>query len=68
MTETMDGFPSGQRGQTVNLLQNASVVRIHLHPFMYSGQDAVKHESMSLKLNESVNHLLVWWNRQTQET
>ena len=28
----MDGFPSGQRGQTVNLLQHASVVRIHLHP------------------------------------
>ena len=28
-----DGFPSGQRGQTVNLLQFASVVRIHLHPF-----------------------------------
>jgi hypothetical protein len=30
----MDGFPSGQRGQTVNLLQIASVVRIHLHPFI----------------------------------
>ena len=29
---SMDGFPSGQRGQTVNLLQIASVVRIHLHP------------------------------------
>ena len=29
----MGGFPSGQRGQTVNLLQFASVVRIHLHPF-----------------------------------
>ena len=28
----MGGFPSGQRGQTVNLLQFASVVRIHLHP------------------------------------
>ena len=28
-----DGFPSGQRGQTVNLLRLASVVRIHLHPF-----------------------------------
>ena len=32
----MDGFPSGQRGQTVNLLQIASVVRIHLHPFSFS--------------------------------
>ena len=31
----MDGFPSGQRGQTVNLLQIASVVRIHLHPFIF---------------------------------
>ena len=29
----MDGFPSGQRGQTVNLLATLSVVRIHLHPF-----------------------------------
>ena len=29
----MGGFPSGQRGQTVNLLLNASVVRIHHHPF-----------------------------------
>ena len=28
----MGGFPSGQRGQTVNLLQLASVVRIHLPP------------------------------------
>ena len=32
----MDGFPSGQRGQTVNLLQIASVVRIHLRPFHQS--------------------------------
>ena len=32
----MDGFPSGQRGQTVNLLRNASVVRIHLHPLKIS--------------------------------
>ena len=31
----MDGFPSGQRGQTVNLLQIASVVRIHLHPLLF---------------------------------
>ena len=34
----MDGFPSGQRGQTVNLLQIASVVRIHHHPVMMAGQ------------------------------
>ena len=32
----MDGFPSGQRGQTVNLLATLSVVRIHLHPFRFS--------------------------------
>ena len=32
---SMDGFPSGQRGQTVNLLQIASVVRIHRHPFIF---------------------------------
>ena len=31
----MGGFPSGQRGQTVNLLQIASVVRIHHHPFQF---------------------------------
>ena len=33
----MGGFPSGQRGQTVNLLQIASVVRIHLHPVCWCG-------------------------------
>ena len=31
----MGEFPSGQRGQTVNLLQLASVVRIHLCPLSY---------------------------------
>ena len=34
---SMDGFPSGQRGQTVNLLQIASVVRIHLRPICRRG-------------------------------
>ena len=29
----MGEFPSGQRGQTVNLLAQLSVVRIHLPPF-----------------------------------
>ena len=28
----LDGFPSGQRGQTVNLLATLSKVRILLHP------------------------------------
>ena len=31
-TRFMDGFPSGQRGQTVNLLATPSKVRILLHP------------------------------------
>ena len=34
----MDGFPSGQRGQTVNLLATLSVVRIHLHPLHESAR------------------------------
>ena len=33
----MDGFPSGQRGQTVNLLAPPSKVRILLHPLSRSG-------------------------------
>ena len=32
----MDGFPSGQRGQTVNLLAPPSKVRILLHPLLRS--------------------------------
>ena len=51
----MDGFPSGQRGQTVNLLQIASVVRIHLHPFARRGLRVAMRP-------------LVWRNRQTQGT
>ena len=31
----LDGFPSGQRGQTVNLLATLSKVRILLHPLRY---------------------------------
>ncbi len=31
----MDGFPSGQRGQTVNLLSTTSKVRILLHPLCF---------------------------------
>ena len=40
----MGRFPSGQRGQTVNLLQHASVVRIHLCPFFirrYEGKENI---------------------------
>ena len=39
----MGGFPSGQRGQTVNLLQLASVVRIHLCPFFLGKPDFIYH-------------------------
>ena len=35
-TIILDGFPSGQRGQTVNLLATLSVVRIHLHPLGFN--------------------------------
>ena len=37
----MDGYPSGQRGQTVNLLASLSMVRIHLHPLIISRGGAV---------------------------
>ena len=37
VTYGMGRFPSGQRGQTVNLLHIASVVRIHLHPVSRRG-------------------------------
>ena len=37
----MDGFPSGQRGQTVNLLATPSKVRILLHPLAILA-DAIK--------------------------
>ena len=33
-----DGFPSGQRGQTVNLLATLSKVRILLHPLLLKAQ------------------------------
>ena len=33
----MGDFPSGQRGQTVNLLAKPSVVRIHHRPLCRSG-------------------------------
>ena len=36
--EHMDGFPSGQRGQTVNLLSTTSKVRILLHPLHESAE------------------------------
>ena len=46
----MDEFPSGQRGQTVNLLQVASMVRIHPHPpFFKRGRIAQLGEHLPYK-------------------
>ena len=36
MRKVLGEFPSGQRGQTVNLLAMPSVVRIHLPPLGYN--------------------------------
>ena len=55
----MDGFPSGQRGQTVNLLQIASVVRIHLHPLSAGSQKCFV---------QTADGLPAWRNWQTQGT
>ena len=33
----VDGFPSGQREQTVNLPSQTSMVRIHPHPPIFAG-------------------------------
>ena len=38
----MDGFPSGQRGQTVNLLAMPSKVRILPHPFIIAGWSSLE--------------------------
>ena len=51
----MGRFPSGQRGQTVNLLQIASVVRIHLHPFSFSG-------IFSKKRTYHIQHNIAGWS------
>ena len=46
----MGGFPSGQRGQTVNLLQIASVVRIHLCPFFERREKRIARDGAVWKL------------------
>ena len=51
----MGRFPSGQRGQTVNLLQIASVVRIHLHPFSFS-------RIFSKKRTYHIQHNIAGWS------
>ena len=45
----MDGFPSGQRGQTVNLLATPSKVRILLHPLRI-GREKPKRFNPSLSI------------------
>ena len=50
----MDGFPSGQRGQTVNLLQLASVVRIHLRPFLFLSRGRAVWELVGLITRRSL--------------
>ena len=44
----MEEFPSGQRGQTVNLLRFASMVRIHLLPPDYVPDFTVRHIFLSI--------------------
>ena len=44
----MGEFPSGQRGQTVNLLSLTSVVRIHLPPPDYVPDFTVRHIFLSI--------------------
>ena len=46
----MGRFPSGQRGQTVNLLQLASVVRIHLCPFSLLENNIISRDGAVWKL------------------
>ena len=50
----MDGFPSGQRGQTVNLLAPPSKVRILLHPLRRRGGTGRR---AGLKI--------LWWQHRT---
>ena len=46
----MDGFPSGQRGQTVNLLAPPSKVRILLHPYFSFAAVAEQADAQDLKI------------------
>ena len=45
----LDGFPSGQRGQTVNLLAPPSKVRILLHPYFSFAAVAEQADAQDLK-------------------
>ena len=60
----MDGFPSGQRGQTVNLLQIASVVRIHLHPSDKGSNESKLSEMIAKRFEStSIHRIKVVTNR-----
>lgn len=51
----MGAFPSGQWGQTVNLLLNASVVRIHQLPPKSCGKMCHSFFCVSLKNDELIS-------------
>ena len=59
----LGGFPSGQRGQTVNLLAMLSKVRILLRPFFsfYKGNYAYLHSATQngAVSNASLKHLTI---------
>ena len=51
--KNMDGFPSGHRGPTVNLLQIASVVRIHLD--VYKRQELLRYIDHRANTSGNIN-------------
>ena len=53
----MGGFPSGQRGQTVNLLQFASVVRIHLRPLFFQKDRTIYKDMVTWKVCSLYMHI-----------
>ena len=62
----LDGFPSGQRGQTVNLLATPSKVRILLHPLALSIKEAVSLGFKPFKIfSQPVDYMPMWLNWQS---
>ena len=58
----MGGFPSGQRGQTVNLLQIASVVRIHLRPLRIASNS---YKCRRGGTGRRAGLKILWWRHRT---
>ena len=56
----MDGFPSGQRGQTVNLLAPPSKVRILLHPLRIKRCNLIRRMKNSLSGKRITRGGAVW--------